>query len=126
VTHVHFEKWFLHLSWIFPTHLSTFTFLTEKFQHFFAKKVRIKDFLISAIGFAGTRPPAKKHHLLFLLPGGDLSRLGNGERNLAKPKAARPSKWRERVNVSMRAGCFRVSLLVNHAQSDSPECLKPA
>ena len=32
-------------------------------------------------------------------PGGDLSRLGNGERNLAQPKAARPS---ERARASQR------------------------
>jgi hypothetical protein len=32
-------------------------------------------------------------------PWGDLSRLGNGERNLAKPKAARPS---ERARASPR------------------------
>jgi hypothetical protein len=48
------------------------------------------------------RTPLRKTEnlqLLFLLPGRDLSRLGNGERNSAKPKAERPS---EPVRASQR------------------------
>jgi hypothetical protein len=42
---------------------------------------------------------------LFLLLGGDLNRLGSGERNSAKPKARKSrANGRERVHVRMRAG----------------------